>query len=224
VTFSIVGSLVNFITWVLTTVGIPGLAALMVVESFGVPPMPSEIILTFAGFLVAEGVFPFWEALLAALAGQMIGSYLAYGVGRWGRHWLTSPKLGAVRIKESQLQRFERWFAKRGEYAVLISRVTPIIRSYVSFPAGTAKMSPSRFGVYTLVGSIPWTVALLYAGIVLRSNWDSISKTFEILDIIFVTLIGLLAIYVVLRWQGKISPGWPPRRVRPAPSGPSDAP
>jgi membrane protein DedA with SNARE-associated domain len=211
-TFSIFGSLVGSITLFLTVVGLPGLVALMAVESFGIPPIPSEIILPFAGFLVAEGTLPLDGTIIAALAGGLLGAFAAYALGRWWRSRLAGFGVGYLRIREDDLQRMERWFAQQGQVTVALARVVPGVRSYISYPAGTARMNPVRFGVYSLVGSIPWTLTLLYAGIVLGANWKSIERYFFPIDVAIV--VGLLALgtYLVLLAVGELAPGWPPRR------------
>jgi membrane protein DedA with SNARE-associated domain len=215
-TFSIIGSAVWLITTVMAAIGLTGLLTLMAIDSIGIPPLPGEIILTFAGFLVASGAFSFAAALVAALVGAVLGSFVAYGIGRWGRHWIISPRMGALRLDEKYLHRMEKWFAGRGQEVVGIARVIPILRSYISYPAGTARMDPTRFGVYTLLGSIPFTLAFLYVGLILKSRWDAIADYFEYLDILVVVFLVLLGAYFLLRWKNVLTPGWPPRRVRPA--------
>ena len=217
-TFSLIGTLVNVVTLIYSTIGLPGLFALMVVESFGVPPLPSEVILPFAGFLVADGTFPLDGTIVAAVAGGLLGSYIAYAVGRWWRARLAGLGVGHLRIRTTHLERMDAWFAHRGEVTVALARVVPVVRSYISYPAGTARMAPARFGVYTLVGSIPWTLGLLYAGIVLGSSWLVVSRYFEPLDIAFAVILVLAVAYVVLLAIGYLTPGWPPRRaLRPVP-------
>jgi len=221
VTFSILGSVTDLITSVMTTIGIPGLFALMVVESFGIPPIPSEVILPFAGFLVVEGTFSFGWALTAALAGALVGSFAAYAVGRWWRHRILGLGIGRLRLQPHHLERVDRFFARRGEATVAISRLVPVIRSYISYPAGTAKMDPVRFGAYTLLGSIPFTVAFIYAGMVLRSNWDLVRSYFTILDIPLIALVAIVVVFLLLQIVGVLEPGWPPRRAHPQVSAPS---
>ncbi|HXW67796.1 MAG TPA: DedA family protein [Thermoplasmata archaeon] len=211
-TFSLIGSLIDGITLVLGTIGLPGLFALMVVESFGIPPIPSEVILPFAGFLVAEGTYPLVDATALALAGGLVGAFAAYAVGRWWRSRLIGWGLGAVRIRPEDLDRVDRWFAERGEATVAIARVVPIVRSYVSYPAGTARMSPVRFGAYTLLGSAPWTIGLLFAGVALGADWYLLEAYLAPLDYAFVALLVAGAGYVGLLAAGRITPGWPPRR------------
>jgi membrane protein DedA with SNARE-associated domain len=227
VTISALGSLTSLITTVLTTIGIPGLLALMAVESFGLPPIPSEVILPFAGFLVANGTFPFGWALTAALVGGLIGSYAAYAVGRWWRARITGLGIGRLRLEARHLDRVDRYFARRGEVTVALSRMVPVIRSYISYPAGTARMEPARFGVYTLLGSIPFTLALMYAGMVLQSHWDALTGYFTYLDAPFIALVVVVLVFLILQIVGVLEPGWPPRRARAKPSstpvGPASA-
>ncbi|MGA8304016.1 MAG: DedA family protein [Thermoplasmata archaeon] len=222
-TFSLIGTLVEWITLTLATVGLPGLLALMAVESFGIPPIPSELILPFAGFLVADGTFPLGGTIAAALVGGLLGSFAAYAVGRWWRSRLVGLGVGYLRIRSGQLEQMDAWFARHGETTVAVSRIVPGVRSYISYPAGTARMAPFRFGVYTLVGSTPWTLALLYAGILLGSNWREVSRYFLPIDIALIVVIVVTAVYLVLLATGTLAPGWPPRhgpRRVPAARGP----
>ena len=212
-TFSLIGSVAEFITTVLTTVGLPGLFALMVVESFGLPPVPSEIILPFTGFLVAEGTFSLGGSLVAALAGGLVGSFAAYAVGRLWRKRITGFGFGRLRLEPRHLERMDRFFARRGELTVALARLVPVVRAYISYPAGTAKMPPVRFGVYTLLGAIPFTVALVYAGMVLQSNWMAVSSSFRYIDILLVATVLFVAVYLLLQIVGVFGPGWPPRRA-----------
>jgi membrane protein DedA with SNARE-associated domain len=228
VTFSLIGSIVDVVTVIFATIGLPGLFALMTVESFGIPPIPSEVVLPFAGFLVADGTFSLGGTLLAALAGGMLGSFIAYAVGRWWRGRLAGLGAGYLRIRTQDLDRMDAWFAHRGEVTVAIARVIPGVRSYISYPAGTARMNPTRFGLYTLAGTVPWTLALLYAGIVLRANWLVVTHYFEPIDIALVVCIVAAVVYLVLLATGILAVGWPPRRgprrTPPTESGPPGTP
>ena len=223
----LIETVVSVITTLMTAGGLLALVFLMTVESFGIPPLPSEIILPFAGFLIAEGTFSWPGAFLAALVGGVLGSYLAYAVGRWGRHWLERPT-GRLRLDPKHLALMDDWFKRHGEGTVIIARMLPIVRSYISYPAGTARMEPVRFGIYTVVGATPFTLALLYAGYVLRSDWGILQPYFRVADYIGAVLIVGGLIYLALRWKNVVTPGWPPRRVRrseaPAPNQPPAAP
>ena len=217
--FSIIGSVVDVITTIMSTVGIPGLLALMVVESFGLPPVPSEIVLPFAGFLVAQGTFYLGWTLAAALAGGLIGSFAAYAVGRWWRHRILGLGIGRLRLEPRHLDRMDRFFARRGEATVALSRLVPVVRSYISYPAGTARMEPVRFGVYTLLGATPFTLALVYAGMVLRSHWDTVSSYFRYFDVVLIALVVAVVVFLLLQVAGVLAPGWPPRRAHPKNGG-----
>ena len=221
-TFSLFGSLVGAITFVLTVVGLPGLFALMAVESFGIPPIPSEVIIPFAGFLVADGTFSLGPTVLVAVAGGLAGAFGAYAVGRWWRSRLAGFGVGQLRISAHDLERMDAWFARHGEVTVALARLVPGIRSYVSYPAGTARMSPLRFGLYSLLGSLPWTLALLYAGILLGANWHAVTRYFFPIDVALIVLLAVGVGYLLLVAHGDVAPGWPPRR-KPCPGAASSS-
>ncbi|MGI0155742.1 MAG: DedA family protein, partial [Thermoplasmata archaeon] len=168
--------------------------------------------LPFSGFLVADGTFSLGGTLLAALAGGLAGSFIAYAVGRWWRDRLAGLGAGYLRIRSQDLDRMDAWFARRGEVTVALARVVPGVRSYISYPAGTAGMSPLRFGLYTFVGTVPWTLGLLYAGIVLRSHWIEVTAYFEPIDITIVVIVVAAITYLILLAAGALASGWPPRR------------
>jgi membrane protein DedA with SNARE-associated domain len=222
----IVETVVGLIKFVMEVGGLPALVALMTVESFGISPLPSEIILPFAGLLVWEGHYPFAAAVAAALLGGVLGAYASYAVGRWGRGWLTRAGSGVLRLNPKHLAAMDEWFARKGESTVLVSRLLPIVRSYISYPAGTARMNPTRFGVYTAVGALPFTAALIYAGVLLGPGWEVIVPYFEYADYAGAAVIAGLLVYILLRWRGVITRGFPPQltrsSARPRPEG--DAP
>jgi len=216
VSFSLIEAVVNAATLVMSTIGLPGLLALMALSVFGLSPIPGELILPLAGFLVADGTFSFTAALIVALVGGMAGAYAGYAVGRWWRDRITGIGLGHLRIEASYLERMDRFFARYGDLAVGLFRLVPVIRSYISYPAGTARMEPVRYGVYTLLGSIPYTVVLLWAGMVLRSNWVVLASYLQLLDLPFLVVVVAVVVYLLLQVFGILAPGWPPRRARPA--------
>jgi membrane protein DedA with SNARE-associated domain len=201
ISLPIVETVVNLLTAVLTAGGLAALFGLMAVESFGIPPLPSEVILPFAGYLVFRGVYTFPEAFFAALAGGVVGAFAAYLVGRFGRTWLERSGTGWLRLDPKHLAQMDRWFARHGESTVALGRLLPIVRAYISYPAGTARMEPKRFGVFTAVGAAPFTAALIYVGVVLGDNWSSFQATFRYLDIAAAVLIVVLLVYVALRWR-----------------------
>jgi membrane protein DedA with SNARE-associated domain len=216
--FSLIGSVAGLIILVLGTIGLPGLFALETVESFGIPPLPSEVILPFAGYLVAEGAFPFYGALAAAVLGGLVGAYVAYAIGRWWRHRIEKLRVGPFRLEPRHLEAMDRFFARHGEVAVALARLVPVVRAYISYPAGTAEMRPVRFGVYTTVGLVPFAVAFLYLGVVLRSQWPLVESLFRWFDYAAVGLVALGAVYLYLVFTNRLRAGWPPQRVRPEPA------
>ncbi|MCI4344117.1 MAG: DedA family protein [Thermoplasmata archaeon] len=222
ISIPIVETVVGAITFIMMTAGLAGLFGLMSVESFGIPPLPSEIILPFAGFLVAQGTYSFPLAFVAALAGGVAGSYVGYAVGRWGRRFLVrGPKW--LRLDPRHLDSMDRFFTRHGEGTVLFSRLVPLIRSYISYPAGAAKMEPVRFGVYTAVGAAPFTFALMYAGFLLGKHWHNIVPYFQLLDYVAAGFIVIALGYILLRWRGvlgsKRSPVGGAPATDPAPEG-----
>lgn len=225
---SILGTVTDLIIAVMSAAGLAGLFALVTVANFGIPPLPSEVILPFAGFLIAIGTFPLVGSIGVALAAGLLGSFAGYAVGRWGRERMTGLGIGHLKLEARQLERVDRYFAQHGESTVGILRMVPVLRAYISFPAGTAKMDPVRFGAFSLLGSIPYTLALIYAGFVLQSDWGVVSSYFAILNIPIIVLIALGVVYLGLLVAGILAPGWPPHRPHPAtaasPRSPPGAP
>jgi membrane protein DedA with SNARE-associated domain len=162
----------HVITDYLGAYGYPAVFVLMVLESACIP-IPSEVTMVFGGFLVSRGDLDFvWVALVGTIA-NVIGSWLAYWVGyvggrplinRWGRY---------VLLREHELDRAHEWFERRGELAVFVSRLLPVIRTFISLPAGVARMNFWKFTLYTFLGCLPWTFALTWAGMLLGANWES---------------------------------------------------
>lgn len=209
--FSLIEALLNALTVVMGAIGLPGLFALMAVSVFGLSPIPTEVILPFAGFLVVDGSFSFAWAMTASMAGTMVGAYAGYAVGLWWRDRITGIGIGRLRVEAKHLERVDRFFAQHGEAAVALFRMVPVFRSYISYPAGTARMEPIRFGVYTFVGATPYTAAFVLAGMQLRQNWVVLNSFFQFLDIPFLVVVAAAVAYFLLQIVGVVEPGWPPR-------------
>lgn len=167
-----IATLAGWITTAIAAGGYAGVAALMAIESACIP-LPSEIIMPFAGYLVSAGRFSLWAVALAGAVGCNIGSTAAYWVGahggrrfveRWGR-W--------VLLDIGDLDRAERFFDRFGLFAVLIGRLLPVVRTFIALPAGMARMRQWPFQIYTFAGSFVWCYALAYAGMQLGERWDS---------------------------------------------------
>jgi membrane protein DedA with SNARE-associated domain len=166
----------------IATYGYAAVFLLMLAESACIP-IPSELIMTFAG-AIAAGAIPGTHlslagVIVAGVAGNVVGSYVAWAVGRYGglpalRRWG-----GRVWIREHDLDRATAWFDRYGTRAVLIGRILPVVRTFISLPAGIARMPPGRFGIYTTVGCIPWIVALTWAGYAVGANWKTIANGFH---------------------------------------------
>lgn len=176
----------------------------MTIESACIP-LPSEIIMPFAGFIVSRGEMTLWGITLAGSLGNLFGSLIAYYVGlKGGKPFL--EKYGKYfLISKSKLDLAHDWFEKYGHEAVFIGRLLPGIRTFISLPAGIAEMDIRKFIIYSLAGSIPWCFALGYIGAYLGSQWESIRAYFHILDAI--VIIGIIATltYLLYRFRDNIN-------------------
>jgi membrane protein DedA with SNARE-associated domain len=191
------------ITWVTATIGDYGLFAvfgLMLLESTGVL-IPSEAISSFAGYLVSQGKMGFFAAVTAGVLGNLVGSWVAYFIGLWGGRelWLHYGRYVGVRAHHLVLA--EKWFDKYGELAVFISRCLPGIRTFISFPAGTARMNFAKFTFYTLLGCVPWVFILTYVGYLLGENWEEVGAYLHYLDYAVALALVVGAVYVFVRWR-----------------------
>jgi len=185
--------------------GLPGIFALMAISSACIP-IPSEIVMLFAGFAVID---PGQSAshhhltlagvVLAGLLGTMVGSWAAYAVGRGGRLELLERHGAKLHIGPDQIGRADRWFARYGEMTVLFGRLVPLLRAFVSLPAGVAKMPLLRFTAYSLIGAVPWVLGLALAGEALGSEWTSVRKGFEYVDYAVVALVVVGVAYAIVR-------------------------
>jgi membrane protein DedA with SNARE-associated domain len=168
----ILALLFQFITHVISVGGYPGIALLMGIESACIP-LPSEIIMPFAGYLAFTGHF---NLLLAATAGALgcnLGSIVGYWIGAKGGRPLVERYGRWVLMNRHDLELMTRFFERRGSIAVLIARLLPVVRTFIAFPAGIAKMPQLRFHIYTFIGSWPWCFALAYAGMKLGQKWHT---------------------------------------------------
>jgi membrane protein DedA with SNARE-associated domain len=177
--------------------GYMGILLLMALESATVP-VPSEIVMPFAGFLVWEqGVMTLPGIILAGTIGCTLGSMAAYAVGYYAGRPLILRYGKYVLLSERNLVQAERWFARYGGKATLIARLVPIIRTFISLPAGISKMKLKPFVLYSFVGSLPWTALLAYVGFLLGPNWRDIVSFFRGLDILVVVGVAALIIWYV---------------------------
>jgi membrane protein DedA with SNARE-associated domain len=187
-----------FIKDLILTTGYPGVFFLMALESACLP-IPSEIVMPFAGWLAYDGQFNLIFATLAGTFGCLAGSIGAYLIGMYGGRKFVLRYGKYLLLSEKSLDSAERWFAKYGSSAVFFSRLLPIVRTFISLPAGMAKMNLVRFSVLTFLGSLPWCFALTYVGFALGPNWESITGIFRGLDVLIVLAVILIVVWYLLR-------------------------
>ncbi len=186
----IIDNLINFIISAISGSGYLGIFFLMIAES-ALIPIPSEVIMPFSGYLVSSGKFNFVYVVIAGSLGNLVGSLIAYYIGfRLGREFIL--RYGRyVLLRKSHVELTEAYFKKYGDRSTLISRMLPAVRTYISLPAGIAKMNIRKFVVYTLIGSIIWNSALTYIGIQLGQEWKNILHYSDYIDA--VVIVGALA-------------------------------
>jgi len=194
VTAEILGNLTNFIIQTISNSGYVGIFLLMVAES-ALIPIPSEVIMPFSGYLVSTGKFNVILVIIAGSIGNLVGGLVSYFVGAYlGRGFVL--KYGKyILLKKSHLELAESYFKKYGDRSTFVSRLLPAIRTYVSLPAGVAKMNLKKFAVFTLVGSIIWNTALTYIGIKLGEEWNGIRKYSDYFDavVVIVVIVAIIA-------------------------------
>lgn len=191
---------------------------LMLAESACIP-VPSELIMTFGG-AVAAGAVPgahlsLAGVIVAGLLGNVVGSFVAWAVGRFGGQPALRRWGGRLWIRDHDLDRANDWFDRHGGKAVLIGRVLPVVRTFISLPAGIAGMAPLQFGVYTAIGCIPWTAALAAAGYAVGKNWQSISNGFHGPTYIIAAVVVVAIVIAAWRYV---------RKHRSEPGGAQDGP
>jgi membrane protein DedA with SNARE-associated domain len=202
---SISGSLVDLAWHFVRDAGLPAVFVLMLAESACVP-IPSEATMLFAGFAVADPGsstthhhLTLLGIVAAGVLGNLVGSWIAYAVGRAGRIELVERHGHWLHLKPSHLAWADRWFERYGGATVFFSRMLPIIRTFISLPAGVAKMGFGRFTALTLAGCVPWVLGLALAGEAVGKDWESTRKAFEYVDYAIVALVLAGIVYLVIR-------------------------
>lgn len=191
----IIEILSGFIVAVISALGYSGVVLLMAIESACIP-LPSEVIMPFSGYLIYTGRFNIWWVAVAGALGCVLGSLIAYWVGMYGGRPLIEKYGRFVLISHRDLDLADRWFAHYGEVIVFASRLLPVIRTFIAFPAGVARMNLPRFIIYTFLGSFPWCLGLAYVGQKLGEQWDkndTLKSWFHRFDFVIV-IIGVLAV------------------------------
>ena len=205
---------IPFLTGLYGSVGYLGVLAAMSIESAMIP-LPSELILPFAGFLISDptqveplthGRWEFWVVVIVATIGNTIGSCIGYAIGayggrpflhRWGRYLL---------IREHEIDAAEQFFARYGSATAFLTRLLPVVRTFISFPAGVARMPIGRFIAYSTAGAFLWSTALVFAGTQLGAHWQDIRHALQPFDLLIVVIaVALVALFV---WWRLGRPGW----------------
>jgi membrane protein DedA with SNARE-associated domain len=193
-------ALVTFLQNLLNTIGWPGVFIAMVIESACIP-LPSEVTMPLAGWMLVQAkalswLWLVWAGLVGAV-GNVVGSWIAYWVGQKGGRPVLEKYGRYVLISRHDLDRADAWFAKYGEFAIFFSRLLPVVRTFISFPAGVARMDLKRFSILSLLGSFPWSIALAWAGYVAGEHWEQIRDAMRPFDIPIIAVFLLLcALYV----------------------------
>ena len=179
-------------------VGYVGVLIAMAIESACIP-LPSEIVMPLAGWMVYRGVFDLWLAALAGTVGCTVGSILAYWVGALGGRPLLLKYGRYVLISEHDMETADRWFARYGDAAIFFSRLLPVVRTFISFPAGVARMNFWKFVIYTTIGSFPWVLGLAYAGKLMGDNWVEVRAVLHNFDYPIIALLLAGVAYYLYR-------------------------
>ena len=197
---AVTDKLTEFATDVVGDMGLPGIFLLMAPESACIP-IPSEATMLFAGFNVYKGEYSLFAAVAVGSVANLVGSWIAYGIGYYGRLELLEKHGKFLHITPSHLAWADRWFERYGAPAVFFSRMLPIIRTFISLPAGIARMPFWKFSALTLAGCIPWVFMLTFAGQKAAENWTSWKDSLHYVDYTVAVLIVLGAVYLAVRWR-----------------------
>jgi membrane protein DedA with SNARE-associated domain len=195
---SIVNDVISWCTHVIAVFGLPGVFVLMFLESACIP-IPAETTMMFAGFAVSQGKMGLAAAIVAGVAGNVVGAWVVYYVGLYGGRPFIDRYGKYVLLKHEHIELTERWFAKYGAMAVFFCRMIPGVRSFVSLPAGVARMPLWKFTMYTALGCIPFVAVLTWLGVKLGANWESLHQQFKWLDYAVLGVIVAIVVWVVVR-------------------------
>ena len=195
-------------------IGWPGVILFMAIESASIP-LPSEIVMPLAGwFLVKNGGHSVWFVFLAALLGSLgnlVGSLVGYWIGAKGGRLLVNRFGKFFLISSGDLDRGEKWFQRYGDIAIFASRLLPIVRTFVSMPAGAARMNILRFSILTFLGSYPFVLGLTFGGYLLGANWERLRGPFRNFDIPFALILLIVIAFFFWRHYKKV---WHPKSVQ----------
>ena len=195
---SITDPIVNFAVDVVDAIGVVGIFILMTLESACIP-VPSEATMLFAGFAVSDGEMTLFAAVAAGVLGNLLGSWIAWGVGYYGREELLERNR-LIHINPKHLEWADRWFREHGEATVFWTRMLPIVRTFISLPAGVAEMPFWRFTIFTVLGCVPWVLGLTLIGRSAGDNWEDWKDKLHYVDYAVAAIIVIAAGWLLLRW------------------------
>ncbi len=199
---SVTEPLVDLATTVVRDLGLPGIFGLMLLESACIP-VPSEATMLFAGFNVHEGEYSLLAITVVGSLANLVGSWLAYAVGYFGRVEVLERHGSKLHISKRHLERADRWFERYGGATVFFTRMLPIIRTFISLPAGVARMPFGRFSVLTLAGCVPWVLALGFIGQQVGENWTQWRDSLHYVDYTVAALIVIGIAWLVIRSRSR---------------------
>jgi membrane protein DedA with SNARE-associated domain len=203
---SITDPIVNLAVDVVDALGLAGVFVLMVLESACIP-VPSEATMLFAGFNVSDGQYSLTAAVVVGSVANLVGSWIAYAIGYYGRVDVLEKHGKKLHIKKSHLAWADRWFERHGDATVFFSRMLPIIRTFISLPAGVARMPFWRFSALTLAGCVPWVLMLTFIGKQAGDNWDDWKDKLHYVDYVVAALIVGGIVYLIVRNRRRRSGG-----------------
>lgn len=190
--------LAGFVIHVISALGLPGIVLLMAIESACIP-LPSEVIMPFSGYLVYKGEHSLLAVSLAGAFGCVVGSVPAYYLGMYGGRPLIEKYGRYILMSRRDLDLADRWFRRHGEATVFVARLLPVVRTFIAFPAGVARMDMTRFISYTLAGSFPWCLGLAYLGMALGENWPTLRGYFHKFDLLIGAALAAGVVWYVRR-------------------------
>src|SRR5688500_7604430 len=206
---SLTDPIVNLAVDVVDALGLAGIFVLMVLESACIP-VPSEATMLFAGFNVSDGSYSLFAAVAVGSTANLVGSWIAYAVGYYGPVDILEKHGKKLHIQKSHLEWADRWFERHGDATVFFTRMLPIIRTFISLPAGVARMPFWRFSLLSLAGCVPWVLMLTYIGKVSGDNWEQWKDKLHYVDYAVAAAIVIGLIYLIVRNRRKRSSGSEP--------------
>lgn len=195
---SILGYVGMFSMSVISFLGYPGVFIMMALESM-IFPIPSELVMPFAGFLIAQGKLNFPLVIIFSTFGSLFGSLLSYYIGKYTGDQLVIKYGKYFFLNKSDLEKTHNWFMREGGKTIFISRLVPVVRHLISIPAGIGKMNIKKFCFYTITGATIWNTFLAYLGFIIGENWKIISKYSEYISVPVFIIMLILGIYFVYR-------------------------